>query len=92
MSRAEQAALKAIPNVAGPYDVMSSADKRRVFIEGYNQAFSDAFGLVRELHDIYGAMFDELLESTEEPDWHLTDEAMFTEVLRRFNELKAEKK
>lgn len=83
--RAEEAALKAFPNVAGPYDIMSSNDKREIYIRGYAQAEKDLALNLEQVVKIDNIIMNMVGEGYN--DGYKT-KPFYEEALRRFNKQK----
>ena len=91
MSKAEEAAMKAYPEEI--YEDDSWTDdlnkyQREGFIKGYEQAEKDLALTWEDVLQIRGIMAQMCVEPDEHPEWLLTDEAYYEEVLRRFKEAK----
>lgn len=88
MSKAEDAALRAYPNVLFPFTPLDlNAYRREAFINGYEAAEKDlalTWEDVKEIVRIADTMMD--FDPHNRPEWLESDKAYYTEVLKRFNE------
>lgn len=97
MSRAEEAALKAYPIVRTYNDYVGDYDdtnfvQRIAYEEGYMCAEKDLELTWEDMLQIRGIMAQMCVEPDDHPEWLLSDEAYYKEVLKRFNEQKNENK
>ena len=89
--RAEEAALKAYPNILFPFTSLDlNAYRREAFINGYETAEKDlalTWEDVKVITDIADKMMEEIVPH-HSPEWLETEEKYYTEVLKRFKEAK----